>query len=548
MEILLVLLVSLSADAPYREWFSEPQAGEALPPSVGARLSPAELEKLLGAQPILPFAELTVGVRLPDSATWIGSKRGVMYRPKNAPRWRVFHSKRWIPDDEVLDLSVVSPSEVWVKTPKGLGKLVERDNTLEGKMALINANLQKYHVRHGQVAEIGLRPQGELNENRVQRSSDNDGLWTSIYVAAEAFRYAVTKDPEAKKNARRSLETLMFLERITGIPGFAARSVTPIEDDPKKYGGEWHRSSDGKWWWKGDTSSDELDGHYFAYAIYHDVAATPEEREEIKQYVARITDHIIDHGYYYVGPPGKPTTWGVWAPKSLNHDLRWVNARGLNSLEILSHLKVAEHIVGHPRYAREAKELIEKHAYHTNTVDQKLVWPLGLVNHSDDELAFLAYYPLLIYERDPSLRATYLASIRRSWLIERPEHSPLFNYIYGAALQANNWTDPLRRPDRAYVKPDAYDHDLSLEWFREVSANTIEYSVRNSGRRDIEPMGRSRAKRERGRTVAPVSERRTMRWNGDPYEFDGGSDGHERDDGAAILLPYWMGRYHRFIE
>jgi hypothetical protein len=39
-----------------------------------------------------------------------------------------------------------------------------------------------------------------------------------------------------------------------------------------------------------------------------------------------------------------------------------------------------------------------------------------------------------------------------------------------------------------------------------------------------------------------------MKWNGDPYELDGGGDGRQRDDGAFLLLPYWMGRYHRFIE
>ncbi len=64
--------------------------------------------------------------------------------------------------------------------------------------------------------------------------------------------------------------------------------------------------------------------------------------QEIRPYVERITDHILDHGLNYVGPPGKPTTWGVWSPKALNHDLRRIGDRGLNSLEILSHLKVAE--------------------------------------------------------------------------------------------------------------------------------------------------------------------------------------------------------------
>ena len=39
-----------------------------------------------------------------------------------------------------------------------------------------------------------------------------------------------------------------------------------------------------------------------------------------------------------------------------------------------------------------------------------------------------------------------------------------------------------------------------------------------------------------------------MKWNGDPYSLDGGSGGGERDDGTVILLPYWMGRYHRLID
>jgi hypothetical protein len=184
-----------------------------------------------------------------------------------------------------------------------------------------------------------------------------------LYVAAEAFRYGATGDPSAKRTARRSLDALMFLERVSGIDGFVARSVVRIDDDPQKYDGEWHRSADGRWWWKGDTSSDEVVGHYFAYHIYFELAASEQEKEEIRAYVGRITDHILDHGLYYVGPSGKPTTWGVWAPEKLNHDLRRFGDRGLNSLEILSHLKVAERIVGKPRYAQMSRELIEKHAY-----------------------------------------------------------------------------------------------------------------------------------------------------------------------------------------
>ncbi len=46
----------------------------------------------------------------------------------------------------------------------------------------------------------------------------------------------------------------------------------------------------------------------------------------------------------------------------------------------------------------------------------------------------------------------------------------------------------------------------------------------------------------------PASERRIMRWNGNPYQADGGSpDGNSEDCGSAWLLPYWMGRYHGLV-
>jgi len=540
------------ADEPFKTWTVEDFSGQVqplLPPPSAQQLTAVELTAIRDRSPIPPYGDLTVGERDKDGGVWLGSKHGLMYLAPKAARWRLFHARRWLPDDHVQGLaSSGDGSSVWVRTVGGMARLQQKETTLDTKISEIEANLRKRHVRHGLVGEINLAEPGKLDSGWVQHSSDNDGLWTSMYVGAEVYRYGVTHDEQAKKNARESLDALMFLERVTGIPGFVARSVVPIENDPKKYGGEWHRSADGKWWWKGDTSSDELDGHYFAYAVYYDIVADEKEKAEIRKYVERITDHILDHGLYYVGPPGKPTTWGVWAPEKLNHDLDWIDDRGLNSLEILSHLKTAEYIVGKPRYAQVAKELIEKHSYHINTVDQKLVWPHSAVNHSDDELAFLAYHQLLLYERDPKLRKIYLASLRRSWQIERPEHSPFFNYIYASGLQASQWTKPQQRPPEAFVDPAQYDRDACIAWFRDVPADTIGWRIENSKRRDLGELSQNRGQQPYSRMVLPASERRVMKWNGDPYELDGGSSGRERDDGTFILLPYWMGRYHRFLE
>ncbi len=543
-----IALAASTTDDSYLAWVVEPSTVEVLPASAGAKLSDVELTSLTEGSPTLPFADATIGVRSAEGDTWVGSPHGLQWLARSGARWRVFHSRRWLPSDDVQQLSLAADGWLYVRTSEGTVRLRQQAASLEAKMLAVDETLQKHHVRNGFVSEVTLTTPGDLSTARMQESNDNDGLWTAMYLAAEAFRYGATGDPVAKQNARRSLDALMFLERISTIPGFVARSVIPKESDPKRHGGEWHPSADGKWWWKADTSSDEVVGHYFAYHVYYNIAADAAEREEIRGYVERITDHILDHGLHYVGPPGKPTTWGVWSPEGLNHDLRRIGDRGLNSLEILSHLKVAEQIVGKPRYTAKLKELIADHSYATNTVMQKQIWPAYLVNHSDDELAFLSYYPLVVLERDVHLRKVYLASIYRSWHIERPEHSPLFNYIYGAALQANVWTDPSKRPERALVEPNEYDGAESLEWLRDVPADTTVWTVKNSHRRDITILGDNRERRARSQAVLPVSERRVMRWNGDPYTLDGGTGGRERDDGHALLLPYWMGRYHRFIE
>jgi len=542
------MLLGAPADGSFTRWVPDSPMVEKLPPSAGQKLNADELSKIAAGEPVLPYHEARAGVRAEDGTLWIATEGGLCVLRPGEKRWRLFHSRRWLPADDVQGIAVDKEGAVWVQTAAGIGRLSPHTTTLDAKMNEANEMVQKHHLRDGQVGEINLKEPGNLAAGYEQPSNDNDGLWTSIYVAAEAFRYGTTGDETARENAWKSLKAMMFMEDVTGIPGFVARSFVPISDDPKRYGGEWYKSADERWWWKGDTSSDELDGHYFAYAVYYDCAATDEQKEIIRGYVKRITDHILDHDYYYVGPPGKPTTWGVFAPEKLNRDLKWIDDRGLNSLEILSHLKVAEYIVGDARYTKALDELDKLHSYPLNTVQQKMVWPPESVNHSDDELAFLAYYPLVIYERDPELRKLYMASLYRSWLIERPEHSPLFNYIFAAGVQANKWKDPSKRPPQAFVDPASYDHDACLAWFRDVPVDTLDWRVKNSDRRDLGALGVNRFDEGRMQFVLPISERRVMRWNGDPYSLNGGGGGRQRDDGAFMLLPYWMGRYHRFLN
>ena len=46
-------------------------------------------------------------------------------------------------------------------------------------------------------------------------TTDNDGLWTSLLVAAEAFRYGVTKDVFAKNSAWNLFKGMQFLVDVS---------------------------------------------------------------------------------------------------------------------------------------------------------------------------------------------------------------------------------------------------------------------------------------------------------------------------------------------
>src|SRR5436309_14647214 len=101
-----------------------------------------------------------------------------------------------------------------------------------------------------------------------------------MYAAAECFRYATTKSPEALDRAEKSVKAILFLEKITGIPGFPARSFIK-KGDPLPKSGEWHWTADGQYYWKGDTSSDEIVGHFFIFSIAYDLLPDPELRRNI---------------------------------------------------------------------------------------------------------------------------------------------------------------------------------------------------------------------------------------------------------------------------
>jgi len=519
----------------------------------------------------LPCNDITSMASSLDGEVWFGTSKGaIRYDGKE---WRYRQGLRWLPDDEVRDVAVTVDNSAWFATKAGVGVIRFQPMTLAQKAKFYEDQIDKFHRRteYEYVLEVALDKPGDTTVVH-QHDSDNDGLWTAMYGAGECFAYAATKNPQAKDRAKKAFCALKFLGEVTqggsnpAPKGFVARSILPTSgQNPndndnaerdrnanrrdslwKIIEPRWPTSEDGKWYWKTDTSSDELDGHFFFYALYYDlVAETPEEKEEVRAHVGALATHLVDHDFCLVDHDGKPTRWAVYSPKSLNLDPRWYAERGLNSLSILSYLLTAEHITGDSKYAEAADRLVTEHGYLQNTLVPKTQAGPGTGNQSDDEMAFMCYYNALKYEKDPQRKALFFRSLWMYWRNEEPEMCPLFNFIFAAQVSGGDSSQRFR------VNPRALEE--AVDQLVRFPLDRFSWGHTNSHRLDVLPLpfqqgsrGGAKGYRVNGRVI-PVDERFFNHWNTDPWSLDTGGNGGELADGAVFLLPYYMGLYHGFI-
>ena len=528
----------------------------------------------------LPYNDFTIAAAGGDGAVWFGTHKGaIRYDGKT---WEYRQGLRWLPDDDVRDIAVDADGNAWFATKNGVGVIRRVPMTLAKKAKWYEDEIDRYHRRtpYQYVLEVGLSAPGDKTKV-IRHDSDNDGLWTSMYGAGECFAYAATKSAKAKQRAGQAFEALRFLRLVTqggsnpAPPGFVARTILPtsgpnpndgrVERD--KWGREhndrlwkvidprWPVSADGKWYWKSDTSSDELDGHYFFYGLYYDlVAETEAEKTRVREQVRALTDHLIEHDFQLVDHDGKPTRWARYDPKELNHDKNWAFDRGLNSLSILSYLATAEHITGDQKYAQAKIDLIDNHGYLQNMMCPKFQRGEGTGNQSDDEMAFMCFYNFIKYEKDAEIKSRIAISFSNYWRLEKNEMNPFFNFAFAASCTGLNYTDAFGTYSTDPTKGWLVDAMETLKRFpldrvnwRHENHRRIDIINFEDWRRGFDEDGRqSRGKRVNGKVI-PIDESYCNHWNRDPWELDSGGNGRELGDGAVFLLPYYMGLYHGFI-
>jgi hypothetical protein len=535
----------------------------------------------------LPYNNFTCAAGGPNGEVWFGTKKGAIRVEDDYFYYRA--SRRWLPDDFVNDIVVDSNGTAWIATKTGISQIKSIPMTFDEKAAYFTKMTEERHVRMGFIAPNNLQIPYDIDSYELG-ISDNDGMYTSMYGAAQAFRCALTGDAQAKELADRSLQACKWLVDITHEAGFPARVIIPIdyrEPVNEQYSREYNKkrqqtdpfwkdiyprfpvSEDGNYMWKCDTSSDELAGHYFFYAIYYDlVARTDEEKAVVREVVADITDHLIRNGFVLRDHDGLPTRWGHFSPEYMSSFWGW-DQRGLNSMMMLSFLNVAKHVTGDVKYEEAAKMLRDKYNYHINAMHAKEFFPPDNVVPWDNNLSLMSFYGLINYEEDPELLLMYRESLEYTWLHISKQKNAFWNTIYGALCKkfdektAEGIFDPehvfpenkLYAPykSKLYNTWDAHTNDI-VETLERIPLDMIGYQMDNSHRLDvlIDPTpGQAPGMGWRYDTYAvPVDERGHVRQDRDGFALDyrevGG--GMAEQEGTFYLLPYYMALYHDLIE
>jgi hypothetical protein len=489
----------------------------------------------------LPWKEITT-VELIDGAWWFGTSRGAFKLKAlddSTQRADYYASRRWLPSDQVVDIAEGPDHAVLVLTTKGLAQIVFKSMTLHDKAMYFEKQVRARHIRHGFNATLGYMTDGSLATGSLE-DSDNDGLWTTMYMGAEVFRYAVTKSDDAKQNIEEMMEAMERLYTINKIKGFPSRS---FERRGYKYDDKpWRRANHPEWDWKSTTSSDEAIGHIFAFGVAAELLDGDLKQRAITL-IDSLMQHVLDNDMYMVDWDGKPTVWGRWNPEYVNARPEMVGDRKINASNITAMLQTAYYFTKKEQYKQKAFELFEKHGYYKNlmrpmsmvskapdTADDWSKMLSGSWNHSDDEMYFVGYWGLYRYAFNDTLKARFKEAIIDHWQIERPEKEGAWNIF--TALTGT---------------PD-FDLNEAAWYLREHPMDLIHWRVDNSHRQDIdkvEPNFRKQTITE----VLPPDELPINRHNANRFDLDGGDGGtSEYSAGDIWLLPYWMGRYLNVIS
>ncbi len=450
--------------------------------------------------------------------------------------------------------------------------LADKAQIYDARVLALHVHPQMPWVLDVQVAP-GVDPEAAAVSDVVAwRSGENDGLWSSLVLAAEAYRYAVTGEGKDTLSALLHGEQLRM--QITGVPGLFTRQLIPpgitgvaCPTDPTAYvpspdktsnvwvridaagcaqtadaTGAFHATTHcgldafATWCFLDNVSQDEYVGHMFALGAVARLVDDPDLHAIAVDLLDQIGTHLVTHGMTFVDWDGRPTQYGKLYPGAPSDTPGYLAVLGA------SFIAVAAQATGDPALASAYTQLPGA-AY----LDQIEIWQGSdgcTSNWNDISMLAASFHHLLWNDHDAAHRSPFVAAFDRELV-----HPAVSRGILG---EHNAWFDVMwaaQKPLGPGTDGPAFDAVAdAVCQLREFPRSNHVVACDTTALAPEVCTGRA------GESLAAqafeIADRgaATYVWWGDPYVR-----GICTPDPTVILqpsgflLPYWMARYYGFV-
>jgi hypothetical protein len=378
-------------------------------------------------------------------------------------------------------------------------------------------------------------------------------MWTGTYLASQAFRYYVTRAPQARTNALRMVDALSGHLHVTETPGYIAR-YRGSQNGPIYQGDEWCHAQNscfhveegdfaGDFWW-GSTSRDQYIGWFFGMTMAYDLVDDEPMRRKIRGDVLEVVHTLLDNGWVIMAQDGNPS--GT-APEVL-HSMR------------LAFSTMSNHITGDERIRTELDRLLAD----SNRIAVEIS-DFNFMNryaqYYGNNLGHTNWYNTLRIGR------TYFDEDDHGWMVghfnkaqhtfTRLSHNAWFNSIY---MSQGGWEpgsegDPYLEqlfqdlgdfrdaPNVRYYLPDRDPATFTVDPESQALHDLFEqYPILR------EIMGDVNVQALQGFPV-PMQCSTDFLWQRNPFRIQecGSDDPRTVNPGVDYLVAYWVSAYHRLL-
>ncbi|HZT29868.1 MAG TPA: hypothetical protein VFA33_08300 [Bryobacteraceae bacterium] len=385
----------------------------------------------------------------------------------------------------------------------GLLAVGVRGYAAEADALAISANIQARHLPFGTILDpIFAAPQS--NQIVGYTRCGDSAIWTGHYLAAEAFRYAVTRSPDAFANLKSAIAGIQSLVDVTGTD-LLARCLVPA-NSPYAAGIQSEEAHNGIFTnraagaiWVGNTSRDEYSGVIFGLAVAYDLVDDPGVKSSVRQLVTRLVDFLTEHGWLVVMPDGSISTVFLIRPD-----------------QMLAFAQVGKHV--NPDHFAATYD-------HLRSLSLSVLAPIAVDVASDDSyfkfnLDYINFYNLIRLDDSPGLAYAGAYALLRNHTA--PHQNAFFDMIDRA----------LNGPDRSRDSEALALLDQWLQRPRRDPAVDLHGVVAVCGSQACQPV------------PVPLRPPTDFLWQRSPFQLSSAGSGTIEGAGIDYILPYWMARYY----